>query len=229
MLTGAQGGPQAVCTHLTGGTFTRPRVQPADGPQKLPAVQGDRGSETRQDKEPQGWASHEGEPQETWRPGASGHGKALRWAPATETWLCAAHAPSPHGTRHLASAWKFPCNPPPPRYYFRLDCQEAQQGANAQWPSVLPHPAPPHPGNPFRQACPPRASAPAASFSWKALASVTWLQGALARLPPAHPSRLLPQAPGQPPIPSSWGSHHPCSAVSPCVHSYPASWTTASS
>lgn len=117
--------------------------------------------------------------------------------------------------------------PPPPRYYFRLDCQEAQQGAECSVALSVAPLGPPHPGCPFQQACPPSASAPAASFSWKALASVTWLQGALARLP-QPPEPPPPTGTGQPPIPSSWGSHHPCSAASPCVHSYPASWTTAS-
>lgn len=108
----------------------------------------------------------------------------------------------PPGSKPSRNQAPSPCTPVS---IFPATCQEAPQGgARSVALSVTPL-APPRPGRPFRQARPPLAFAPAVSFSRKASASVTWLQGALARFPPSQPSRLLPQAPGLPPLPSFLG------------------------
>lgn len=97
-----------------------------------------------------------------------------------------------------------PVSPCTPVSIFPATARRLGRELHARWPSASPL-APPHPGRPFPQARPPLAFAPAVSFSWKASASVTRLQGALARFPPSQPSRLLPQAPGLPPLPSFLG------------------------
>lgn len=111
-----------------------------------------------------------------------------------------------------------PVSPCTTVFIFPETARRLRRELHARWPSASP-PPPPATSSwlPFPASSPASGFCTCFSFSWKASASVTWLQGALARFPPSQPNHRLPQAPGLPPLPSFLGF------VSSLVYSQPVS------